>query len=150
MEGSQGTEWSSSPPPLAVRPQLSPGCCDTHTGCFFKRNYVLSGNTGLSHYISFKCTTLYFYFYILYSVLTPKILVSIPHHTLAALYPPCPPNPFPSGNHYSVLCIYVSVLVWFVLFIYFVLFLSLFVFGFLVWFVFGLVFSGAENNVADA
>ena len=54
------------------------------------------------------CTTLHFYFCICYGVLTSKSLVSIHHHTVDPLYPFHPPLcPFPSGNRYSVLCIYV-------------------------------------------
>ena len=61
------------------------------------------------------CTTLYFYFCIPYIELTNKNLVSIYHHAVDPLYPLCSPPPLvTTGNHYSVLCIYVFVFVWFV------------------------------------
>ena len=76
------------------------------------------------------CTKLCFYFCIHYSMLTTKNLVSILHHTVDPLYPfhPPPQPPFPSGNHYSVLCIYMFVDVWFGLIIYFGLCLFVFIF----------------------
>ena len=56
--------------------------------------------------LCFMCT-LHFYFSVSYSVLTTKTSVSICHHTVDPFYPFCPPPClFPSGNHYSVLCIY--------------------------------------------
>ena len=67
---------------------------------------------GLKHYIIFMCAILYFNSYIHYGMLTTKSLVSIPHHRVASLYPFHPPStPSPSGNHYSVLFIYVFGLV---------------------------------------
>ena len=66
------------------------------------------------------CTTLYFYFCIHYSVLATQSLVSIRHHAVDPLHSFSPPHtPFPCGNHYSVLCIYMFVFAWFGLFIYF-------------------------------
>ena len=54
------------------------------------------------------CTTLYFYFCVPYSLPTTKNLVSVHHHAVDPFYP------FrSSGNHYSVLCIYMFVFVWF-------------------------------------
>lgn len=43
------------------------------------------------------------------------------HHAVHPLYPfhPPPHQPFSSGNHYFVLCIYMFVIVWFGLFICF-------------------------------
>ena len=55
------------------------------------------------------------YIYVYYSMLTTKNLVSISHHTVTLL--------FPSGNHYSVLYVYVGFLIWFNSF-------TLFYFGF--------------------
>ena len=70
------------------------------------------------------CATLYFYFYIPYSVLISQNLVSIHCPTVDPLYPfHLPPYLFPSGNHFSVLCVYVSTCLFlFALFIYFCLF----------------------------
>ena len=64
--------------------------------------------------------TLYFYFCILYSMLTTKSLVSIRHHTVDLLTHFSFPHQhtFPSGIYYSFLCIYIFV--WLGLFIYFV------------------------------
>ena len=77
--------------------------------------------------ISFMCKTLYFNFCIHYSACTAKNLVFTHQHAVDPFYPFCPPPPFPTGNNYFVLCIYVFVSVWFGLFIY------LFIFG---WFIF--------------
>ena len=61
------------------------------------------------------CTTLYLYFCTPYNMLTIRNSVSMHHHTVHPLYPLClPPNSFPSGNHYSVLYIYLFVFIWFV------------------------------------
>ena len=88
------------------------------------------------------CTTLCFYFCIHYSMLTSKNLVSISYHTVDSLYlfhPP--PYPFPSGNHYYVLCVYVFVFVWFGLFIYFVLFCLFVCFLFFYKFIYLFIFA---------
>ena len=54
------------------------------------------------------CTSLYFYFCIWYNMLATKNLFSVRHHAVDPLYAFLPPpSPFPSGNCYSVLCIYV-------------------------------------------
>ena len=111
-----------TPPLLARIPVLE----IVSTPIFLKFN-VYWGITGLWHYLSFMCITLCFYFCIHYRVFITKNLVFICHHTADPLYPfcPLPPHPFPSGNHYSVLCIYVFVFVWFVhLFGSFVCFLT--------------------------
>ena len=55
-------------------------------------------------------TTLYFYFCVLYSVLITKNLVSICHHSAD---PFTAPPQTPSGIHYSILYIYVFVVIWF-------------------------------------
>lgn len=59
--------------------------------------------------------TLKFYFCIPYSLLTPKNVVFIRHHTVDPPYPFCLPHPgpCPSGNHYSDLNICVFGLVYF-------------------------------------
>lgn len=64
---------------------------------------------------------LYLNFCIHASVLTTKSLVSFHHQTIDTIYSLCPlPSPsLFSGNQYSVLCIYMLVLVWFGLFIFF-------------------------------
>ena len=65
------------------------------------------------------CTTLCFLLLYILSMLATKNLVSIHHHTVDPLYPFCPhPHPSPSGNHYSVLCIYAFVFVLFDFFLY--------------------------------
>ena len=52
-------------------------------------------------------------------MLTTESLVSIRHITADVLYPFHPsPTPFPSGNHYSVLCIYMFVFVCFIYLFY--------------------------------
>ena len=66
------------------------------------------------------CTTFYFYFCVPYSMLTTKNLVSICHQLMPFIYFTLPLCPFPSDDHYSVLCISVFL---FCLFIYFALFM---------------------------
>ena len=65
--------------------------------------------------------TLYVYLCIPYSILTTKNLVSIHHNIVDSLYPFYPSH-LPSGNLYSVFCIYMFVFVWFGLFIWFLCF----------------------------
>ena len=69
-------------------------------------------------------TILYFNFCIHASVLTTKSLASFPHHTIDTIYPllPLPRPSLLSGNQFSVLRIYMLVLVWFGLFIYLFIF----------------------------
>ena len=70
---------------------------------------------------------LFFYFCIHHSMLTTKNLVPIHQHRVNSLYPFCLSHcPFPSGNHYSVLCIYMFVFIWFSLFIYFIYLIFIF------------------------
>ena len=83
-----------------------------HYLCFLSCSSFFSnwGHISLSHYINFRCTSLYFNFYIDCIILTTKSLVSIHRHTNVPLYPFHPtPTRFPSHNHQSVLYIYVFV-----------------------------------------
>ena len=54
---------------------------------------------------------MYFNFCTHYSVLTTESLAFMCHHTVDPLYPFHPSSLVPSGNHYSVLCMYVFI--WF-------------------------------------
>ena len=85
---------------------MSSDCKPSEGRHFFNLFFI---DVALVYTIGFMCTAYLFCFCIHYSILTIKNLVSICHHTVNPLYsfhPSLAPPNFLSGNHYSVLSVY--------------------------------------------
>ena len=87
----------------------------THTHTYILGHYnciSYCGNIDLWHYTSFTYTTLFLLCCISTNMTTTKSLAFICYHTVNPLYPIyLLLHPFPIGNHYSALCIYMFILV---------------------------------------